>query len=40
MMSELLNSPTVLPSLFDVSEVQKALSSLKFGKSGGFDGLT
>jgi len=35
MMSEQLNSPTQsYPSLFDVSEVEKALSCLKFGKSG------
>jgi len=41
MMLELLNSPTQsYPSLFDVSDVEKALSCLKFGKAGGFDGLT
>jgi len=41
MMLELLNSPAQsYPSLFDVSDVEKALSCLKFGKVGGFDGLT
>jgi len=41
MMSELLNIPAQsYPSLFDVSDVEKALSCLKFGKAGGFDGFT
>ena len=41
MMSEQLNSSTQsYSSLFDVSDVEKALSCLKFGKAGGFDGLT
>jgi len=40
MMSELLNSPTQsYPSLFDVSDVEKALSCLNFGKAEGFDSL-
>jgi len=40
-MSELLNSPTQsYLSLFDVSDVEKALSCLKFGQTGGFHGLT